>query len=164
MKTILSLLILAVFAFAGCGPQKFGGAAGGEAPPADPRAEQMWTTDLPAAQARAKAADKLVFIDFTGSDWCPPCMALHDHVLVQKPFLDFAEKNLELVVIDFPKNKPLDQKVELANRALAEQYKVESFPTLIVLDAAGNMVHRDEGYGGKKAEAFTAELKQKLGR
>jgi len=160
----ISLLILATFIFVGCGQQPYGGAAGGEAPPADPRAEQMWSTDLPAAQARARAAGKLVFIDFTGSDWCPPCMALHDQVLVQKPFLDYAEKNLELVVIDFPKNKPLDQKVELANRALSEKYNVQSFPTLIVLDANGQVVHRDEGYGGKKAEAFTAELKQKLGR
>ena len=163
MKNIFLILFLASFVFTGCGPQQFGG-AGGDVPPADPRAEKMWTTDLPAAQARAKAAGKLVFIDFTGSDWCPPCMALHDNVLVQKPFLDYAEKNLELVVVDFPRNKPLDQKVELANRVLSEQFKIESFPTLIVLDANGKVVHRDEGYGGKTAEAFTAELKQKLSR
>ena len=107
---------------------------------------------------------KLVFVDFTGSDWCPPCMALHDHVLTQKAFLDFAEKNLELVVIDFPKNKPLDEKVELANRALAEQYKIGSFPTVLVLDVDGGVVHREEGFGNKNAKAYTADLKKALNK
>ena len=87
-------------------------------------------------------------------------MALHDHVLTQKEFLDFAEKNLELVVIDFPKNKPLDEKVELANRALAEQYKIGSFPTVLVLDVEGSVVHREEGFGNKNAQAYTADLKK----
>jgi len=67
----------------------------------DPRAEKMW-----------------------GSDWCPPCMALHDNVLTQPEFLDYADKNLELVEIDFPRNKPLNVSVELANKSLAEKYKV----------------------------------------
>jgi|TARA_B100000959_G_C14514297_1_gene432655 thiol-disulfide isomerase/thioredoxin len=130
----------------------------------DPRAGKMWGSDLDAAQARAKTSGKLVFIDFTGSDWCPPCMALHDNVLTQPEFLDYAAKNLELVEIDFPQNKPIDRAVELANKSLAEKYKVQSFPTLIVMDAAGKILHRDEGYGRKKAKAFTVDLKATLGR
>ena len=90
----------------------------------DPRAEKIWGSDLAAAQARAKTSGKLVFIDFTGSDWCPPCMALHDNVLTQPEFLDYADKNLELVEINFPRNKPLNVSVELANKSLAEKYKV----------------------------------------
>ena len=130
----------------------------------DPRAEKMWGSDLAAAQARAKTSGKLVFIDFTGSDWCPPCIALHDNVLTQPEFLDYADKNLELVEIDFPRNKPINKTVELANRNLAEKYKVQSFPTLIVMDAAGKILHRDEGYGSQNAKAFTADLKAALGR
>ena len=130
----------------------------------DPRAEKMWGSDLAAAQARAKTSGKLVFIDFTGSDWCPPCIALHDNVLTQPEFLDYADKNLELVEIDFPRNKPIAKAVELANRNLAEKYKVQSFPTIIVMDAVGKILHRDEGYGRKNARAFTADLKTTLGR
>ena len=32
-------------------------------------AESSWLTDLPKAQAQAKAENKLVFLNFTGSDW-----------------------------------------------------------------------------------------------
>ena len=91
----------------------------------------MWGSDFAAAQARSKTSGKLVLIDFTGSGWCRLCVALHDNVLTQPEFLDFAEKNLELVEIDFPRNKPIDKDVELANRNLAEKYKVQSFPTII---------------------------------
>ena len=32
-------------------------------------AESAWLTDLPKAQAQAKAENKMVFLNFTGSDW-----------------------------------------------------------------------------------------------
>ena len=33
-------------------------------------AESTWLTDVPKAQAQAKAENKMVLLDFTGSDWC----------------------------------------------------------------------------------------------
>ncbi len=39
-------------------------------------AESVWLTDLPKAQAQAKAENKLVLLDFTGSDWCIWCIKL----------------------------------------------------------------------------------------
>ena len=91
-------------------------------------------------------------------------MALHDHVLTQKAFLDFAERNLELVFIDFPLNKPIDEEVEIANRALAEQYDIEGFPTVLVLDVDGTVVHREEELDNKNATAYTADLKKALNK
>ena len=32
-------------------------------------AELSWSTDLPKAQAQAKAEKKMVLLEFTGSDW-----------------------------------------------------------------------------------------------
>ena len=55
-------------------------------------AEATWLTDLAKAQAKAKEEKKLVLMDFTGSDWCPPCQALHKNVLTSKEFVDFAER------------------------------------------------------------------------
>ena len=120
----------------------------------------MWGSDLAAAQARSKTSGKLVLIDFTGSDWCPPCMALHDNVLTQPEFLDYAEKNLELVEIDIPIDKP----AELANQLLYEKYEVQGLPTIIVTDATGNIQHRHESYGHENAKTFTTNLKTALGR
>ena len=164
MKPLPLIYLTAMLGLIACGPQQNAYQNDDDVPSPDPRAKQLWGDDLAAAKAQAAKNNKLVFVDFTGSDWCPPCMALHDHVLTQKAFLDFAEKNLELVVIDFPKNKPLDEKVEHANRALAEQYKIGSFPTVLVLDVDGSVVHREEGFGNKNAQAYTKDLKQALGK
>ena len=164
MKNLTAFTLIGLLLALGCDydPEAHNGPAHKLVP--DPRAEKIWGSDLAAAQARAKTSGKLVFIDFTGSDWCPPCMALHDNVLTQTEFLDYADKNLELVEIDFPQNKPLNVPVELANKKLAEKYNVQSFPTLIVMDATGKILHRHEGYSRKNAKAFTADLKAALGR
>ena len=164
MKLLPLICLTAMLGLIACGQQQNAYQNAAEVPSPDPRAKQLWGDNLEMAKAQAATNNKLVFVDFTGSDWCPPCMALHDHVLTQKAFLDFAEKNLELVVIDFPKNKPLDEKVELANRALAEQYKIGSFPTVLVLDVDGGVVHREEGFGNKNAQAYTADLKKALNK
>ena len=37
-----------------------------------------WLTDLPKAEAQAKQEHKMVFLDFTGSDWCPACIEFHE--------------------------------------------------------------------------------------
>ena len=44
-------------------------------------AEDAWITDVPKAMEQAKSQKKLVLLDFTGSDWCPPCKNLHKTVL-----------------------------------------------------------------------------------
>ena len=59
-----------------------------------------WLTDLPKAQAQAKADHKVVFMDFTGSDWCPPCKALHKNILSTPEFEAYAKTNLVLVLVD----------------------------------------------------------------
>ena len=153
MKLLPLICLTAMLGLIACGP-----------PPPDPRFKQLWGDNLETAKAQAAKNNKLVFVNFTGSDWCPPCMALRDNVLTQKAFLDFAERNLELVFIDFPKNKPLDEKVELANRALAEQYNIKIFPTVLVLDVDGTVVHRGEELDNKNAKAYTADLKKALNK
>ena len=164
MKLLPPICLAIMLGLTACGPQQSVYQNAAEAPLPDPRAKQLWGNDLAAAKAQAAKNNKLVLVDFTGSTWCPPCMALRDNVLTQKAFLDFAERNLELVFIDFPKNKPLDEKVELANRALAEKYKIGSFPTVLVLDIDGTLVHREEGFGNKNAQAYTADLKKALNK
>ena len=167
MKSLLTITTLIALLGTGCNQQQdpFSVKAEAKEPSApDPRADKMWGHDLSAARARAHENGKLVLLDFTGSDWCPPCMALHDFVFTQPEFLDFAEKNLELVELDFPKNESIDQKLAEANARLAEKYNIEGFPTVIVMNAAGKIIHRDVGYSGKKAKAYTASLAESLGR
>ena len=123
-------------------------------------AEADWGTDLPSALEAAAPEKQNVLLDFTGSDWCPPCMALHKHVLTTKPFAVYAKNNLKLVMVDFPRSKPLPKEQLQANQALAQQFNVDSFPTLILLAASGKELDRKGGYGGESAEEMVAWLKE----
>lgn len=123
-------------------------------------ADATWLTSLPEAQAKAKAENKLVLIDFTGSDWCPPCKALHKNVLATKEFEDYAAKSLVLVELDFPRKKEQSEELKKTNRALAKKFEIEGYPTIIVLDASGKELHRAVGYSGADAKEYVAELKK----
>ena len=68
-------------------------------------AESTWLTDLPKAEAQAKADNKIILMDFTGSDWCGWCIKFKKEVLDTKEFQDYAAKNVVLVEVDFPNKK-----------------------------------------------------------
>jgi protein disulfide-isomerase len=125
--------------------------------------ELQWLTSLPAAKAKAQAENKLVMMDFTGSDWCGWCIKLDKEVFSQPEFAEYAAKNLVLVEVDFPNKKPQSKELKAANAALQKQYGVRGYPTIIVLDSAGKQVG-ELGYlkGGPKA--FIAELEKLKGK
>jgi len=97
----------------------------------------QWFTDVPTALTRAKTENKTVLLDFTGSDWCGWCMRLKKEVFDQPEFAAYAQANLILVEVDFPRHKTLSREQKLANTELAQKYGIEGFPTIVVLNAAG---------------------------
>jgi len=123
--------------------------------------EGEWLTDLAKAQEKAKAEKKMVLVDFTGSDWCPPCKALHSNVLTSEEFSKFAKDNLVLVEIDFPNNKPQSADQKRANKELAKQYEVKGYPTVIVFDSQGKQLSKKVGYDKSvTAKDYVADLKK----
>ena len=123
-------------------------------------AADVWLTDLPKAEAQAKAENKIVLMDFTGSDWCPWCIKFKKEVLDDKTFLDYAAKNVVLVEVDFPHSKPQAADLKKANAALNDTFKVEGYPTLVVLDKDGKEIGRQEGYASGGPKAFIAKLEK----
>jgi protein disulfide-isomerase len=87
-----------------------------------------WTTDYKAALVQAKAQNKLVLLDFTGSDWCGYCKLLDKEVFTQQSFKDFADKNYILVTVDFPHQKQLPDDVKQQNDALGKQFRSTVIP------------------------------------
>ena len=87
--------------------------------PSSSPASEGWQTDYSAALAEAGKEQKLVLLDFTGSDWCGWCMKLSKDIFSQPEFKEFAAKNLILVEVDFPARKPLADEVKARNSALA---------------------------------------------
>jgi protein disulfide-isomerase len=124
------------------------------------RAEETWQTDVKTAQEQAKSSNKLVFLDFTGSDWCGYCIRLNKDILSQPEFKEYANKNLVLVEIDFPRSKPQSPDLRKQNQLLAMQYHIEGFPTIVVLNGSGKKVWQYEGYFPGGPDAFIAELEK----
>jgi len=117
---------------------------------------EQWLTSLPDALTQAKDEGKLVLLDFTGSDWCPPCKMLHDKVLARKEFLDHASKTLVLVMLDFPRNKPQTDELKKANQGLSEKFKIRGYPTLVLLDDEGNELAREVGLAHQNPDELIA--------
>jgi thioredoxin-related protein len=123
------------------------------------RAEVSWLTDYEKAKQQAKGSHKLLLLDFTGSDWCGWCIRLHREVFSKPEFQDYAKKNLVLVEVDFPRAKEQTQNVRLQNQNLAQQYNIEGFPTIVVLNEEGKQVGI-LGYMQGGAAVFISELEK----
>jgi protein disulfide-isomerase len=121
-------------------------------------AESTSLTDLPKAEALAKSQNKIVLMDFTGSDWCPWCIKFDKEVLNTPEFQDYAAKNVVLVELDYPNKIVQSDDLKKANAALRDQYKIEGFPTLVVLDKNGKEIGRQVGYSEGGPKAFIAKL------
>ncbi len=121
-------------------------------------ADAAWMTDLSKAQAKAKEEKKLVFVEFTGSDWCPPCKKLKAEILSSADFAKYAQENLVLVELDFPRAKEQSQDLKDANKALSQKFGIRGFPTVIVFDGEGKELNRQVGFGGGSAKDYIAKL------
>ena len=125
-------------------------------------ASDLWSTDYDASIAQAAASKKAVLLEFTGSDWCPPCMKQNKDVFEQPAFEDFAKDKLVLVKLDFPRSKPQAPENKERNQKLAAQYGVEGFPTVILLNSEGKELARQSGYGGGGVTGFIDWASKKL--
>ncbi len=120
-------------------------------------AEGLWQTDFKAAQAQAKKDKKYLLVDFTGSDWCGWCIKLHNEVFDKEPFKADAPKQFVLVELDFPHQKEQSPELKQQNKELSEKYNIEGFPTVLVMDADGEVIART-GYQEGGPEPYLKQL------
>jgi thioredoxin-related protein len=164
LETIMKRIALYLLA---CG---LGFAAGCSAPPAanvpeSPQAsgttvttQARWLTSLPEAQALAQKENKLILVDFTGSDWCVYCKKLDADIFAKSEFADYARKHLVLVQLDFPHQTEQPQSLKVANEALVRKYDVDGFPTLLAMKPGGAVVWKQVGYLEGGPVAMIAKL------
>ncbi len=120
--------------------------------------DDLWTDNYTSAKERSAEEGKYMFLFFTGSDWCGWCVKLKNEVLLKDAFLEYAKGNLVLMVADFPRSTPIEPKVKEQNRKLASDYGIKGYPTVIILNPAGEEVQRT-GYRQGGAEAYVNHLK-----
>ena len=127
--------------------------------PRDENAEVTWTTDALAALAKARSENKMVLMNFTGSDWCGWCIKLDKEVFSTSAFAWYARENLVLLKVDFPRTRQLPASEALQNETLARKYAINGFPTLVVLRPDGTEKGR-LGYVPGGPKAWLSELKK----
>lgn len=122
-----------------------------------------WPTDYAKAMETAKRENKRVLLDFTGSDWCGPCIQLKKRAFSRPEFINYAEKNLVLVEVDYPQRKKQAPALVKQNERLAKEYGIEEkgYPTLVLLDPAGKIVRELSGYDGETAADIIAWIEGK---
>lgn len=108
--------------------------------------EDEWTHWFDEAMEEADETGKPVLAHFTGSDWCPPCLRQHAEIFSKEAFYDWAEENVVLLELDFPRGKEQSDELKAQNRELQKHYKVTGYPTILVLTPDGQEVQRYISY------------------
>ena len=122
--------------------------------------ETKWYTDFAKASTQAKAENKTILLDFTGSDWCPWCQRMDQETLGTQQFLDYAKDNLEWVMVDFLKRIPQPPDVIAQNLQMKEKFQVKGFPTFILINPQGTVLWKQEGYLPGGPDAFIAAIQK----
>jgi len=121
-----------------------------------------WLTNFDSAKSTALQEDKRILLNFSGSDWCGPCIKMKKEVFENPSFLEIAQSELVLVRADFPRSKKnqLSKEQKEHNEKLAERYNPDGkFPFTLLLDAQGNVIKRWDGYVFASQDKFIADLR-----
>jgi len=119
-----------------------------------------WLNNFEQAQKIAKEKHQLILLNFSGSDWCIPCIKMKKEIYETETFKKYADSNLVLVNADFPRKKNTISKEQVAiNEALAEKYNKDGkFPLSILMTEDGKILKEWEGCPDITPEAFTGMI------
>lgn len=137
---------------------------------ANANAQKLWTTNMVAAMRKAKAEDKDLLLNFTGSDWCHWCCELDREVFDTVAFRRQVPKHFISVTLDFPADESRqDAKLAKQNHNWLRKLCVDGFPTVVLCDSNARpyaMMGYEEGGAQpylKKLNAFRrARVKRDL--
>lgn len=113
---------------------------------------------LTAAQAQAKKENKFILLNFSGSDWCIPCIQMQKDYFENGPFIKMADSQLVIIRADFPRKKKNLPSPELVaqNEMLAEKFNSGgSFPLTLLMDADGRVIKKWDGRPDENPAVFT---------
>lgn len=111
---------------------------------------KFFNGDLTDALKKASKKDKLVFVD-AYTTWCGPCKMMARDVFTDKEVGNFYNKHFINLKIDQEKGEGIE---------FAKKYDVVAYPTLIFLNAEGELAHKIIGY--QNVQEFLAFAKDAM--
>ena len=118
-----------------------------------------WVTDFSSAKELAEQKGRPMLLEFTMSDWCPPCMRMKKEVFSQEAFLKYAHEKLVLVKLDFPRRAEQSPQLKAQNEALAQQFGIRGFPTVVLVSPEGDVINSEVGFRPGGAVSYVEHLK-----
>lgn len=122
----------------------------------------LWQSDFEKTKELAKSKHQYILLNFSGSDWCGPCMRMKKEIFDDANFSAMADTTFISYNADFPrsKSKQLNPTQKKQNNNLADIYNPEGkFPFTLLLDENGKVIKTWEGLPDKNVQEFTQELK-----
>jgi thiol:disulfide interchange protein len=101
---------------------------------AAPASTIAWHSDLAAALNEARSTHKRVLVDFSAS-WCPPCIAMKHEVWPDADVARAIDSSYVALAVDADRDN-----------GLSARYQVEGIPAVLILDADGRIIKRNDGY------------------
>jgi thioredoxin-related protein len=121
-----------------------------------------WQSNFQTAKQLAKDKHELILLNFSGSDWCGPCIRMRKEIFERNEFSNMADTTLILINADFPRNKKnqLDKQHKKENEALADKYNPGGkFPFTLLLNPDGKVIKSWEGLPKDDVAQFVSQLK-----
>src|ERR1700761_7500984 len=120
-----------------------------------------WLGDFDSAKIQASQQHKLILVNFSGSDWCGPCIRLRKEILESGTFENYASDHLVLVRADFPRQKKnqLSKEQTKLNEALADKYNADGkFPFTLLVDENGKVLKSWDGFPNESPDQFVSDI------
>lgn len=121
-----------------------------------------WHYDLNEAEKLAQNEHRHILLNFSGSDWCGPCIRMHNEIFAGEAFQRMADTSLILVNADFPRMKKdqLPARQQELNDAMADKYNSHGkFPFTVLLTSGGKVLKTWDGFPNISPEAFAMEVR-----
>jgi thioredoxin-related protein len=122
-----------------------------------------WLGNFNEATAEAAKTHKYILVNFSGSDWCGPCIRERKEILETATFESFASDHLVLVRADFPRQKKnlLSKEQTKLNEQLADKYNPDGkFPYTLLIDEHGKVVKDWDGFPNESPEKFVEQISE----
>lgn len=121
-----------------------------------------WYHNLDEAKTVAHKENRHILLNFSGSDWCGPCIRMHREIFETQAFENMADSSLVMVNADFPRMKKdrLPAAQQKLNDAMADRYDSQGkFPYTVLLTADGKLLKAWDGFPGDTPDAFAREVR-----